>query len=82
MIQITMREWVVLSYLTHYITTHGHAPTMRQIAKGCGFKSTSYARARLDDLEALGLITRQRKKARSVVLCACQVAVQPQGEAA
>ena len=77
MIQIAMREWVVLSFITHFIDTRGYAPSMSEIMHGCGLHSTCGVRMRLDDLEALGLITRQRHKSRAIVLHRKPVSVQP-----
>jgi len=77
MIQLAMREWVVLSFITRYIDTQGHAPSMSEIMHGCGLHSTCGVRMRLDDLEALGLIIRQRHKSRAIVLHRQPVMVQP-----
>jgi repressor LexA len=77
MIQLAMREWVVLSFITRFIDTKGYAPSMSEIMRGCGLHSTCGVRMRLDDLEALGLISRQRHKSRAIVLHRQPVMVQP-----
>lgn len=58
----------ILDYITQYIEAHGYAPTIREIAEGCGFRSTSTVAYHLNALEGAGLITRRYHTPRAIVL--------------
>lgn len=57
----------VLNYILLYKTdNNGRSPSVREIMKGCGFRSTSVAHYHLGRLQSAGLIKREAGKARSI----------------
>lgn len=57
----------VLNYILQFkAKNNGMSPSIREIAEGCGFGSTSVAHYHLGRLESAGLIERESGKARSI----------------
>lgn len=77
MIQVTMREWRLLTFIQHYTQQHGYSPSSRDILKGCGYTTTSTVQDHLKKLEAAGVLTRGERRNRTIVLCAVQIGVAP-----
>jgi repressor LexA len=57
----------VYQYICDYFDEYGFAPSLRDIGKGC-YLSPSNVMGHLDKLEARGLISRELRKPRSIVL--------------
>lgn len=57
-----------LKFITEFISDHGMAPTMAEIAKGIGIKSRGVAHRYVKDLEEQGMIQISNKKHRSIEL--------------
>lgn len=77
MIQLTIREWVVLTFITQYIRDHKRAPTLREIAKGTGWRSADIPCRVVCELEACGVLESTAGKLRTTRLLSCVVGVQP-----
>lgn len=62
----------VLNYIVKYkLENNGRSPSVREIMKGCGFRSTCVAHYHLGRLQSVGLIEREPNKSRSIrVICA------------
>ncbi len=57
----------VYQYICDYFDEYSFAPSLRDIGKGC-YLSPSNVIRHLDKLEARGLISRELRKPRSIVL--------------
>ncbi len=64
----------IYDFLLIYITNHGYAPTIREIADGVGLSSSSTVSAHLEMLESMNLIKRDKKKPRSIAISKMAVA--------
>jgi SOS-response transcriptional repressor LexA len=62
-----LRE-VIYTFIENYIKAHQYAPTVREIAYGCGKISLSTVVYHLDDLAHEGRLRRSRYKSRSIRL--------------
>ncbi len=58
MITISKREWLVLTYIIHYIARRGYAPTYREIAKSLCMEIGANITKALDGLHDKGVIER------------------------
>jgi repressor LexA len=67
---LTRRQMETLELLRDYRRRSGYSPTIREVARKLGLSSVSTVAEHLDSLEAMGLIRRQRDRARSVLLTA------------
>ncbi len=56
----------ILRFIKEFRYDKGYAPTIREIARGCGVKSTSVVEYHLNHLEQAGLIARDRERFRSL----------------
>ena len=56
----------VLTFIKAFRRDNGYSPTVREIARHCGIKSTSVVQYHLNHLQKAGLITRGREKFRSL----------------
>ncbi|MEU7905340.1 MarR family transcriptional regulator [Actinoplanes sp. NPDC049118] len=56
--RLTPRQHAILDFVRAHITTHGYAPTVRQIADGVGLASSSTVSYQLGKLEAKGALRR------------------------
>lgn len=64
--KITDPQQKVLDYIISYSHDHSYPPSVREICTGVGLTSTSTVHAHLQNLEARGLIERDRSKQRSI----------------
>jgi repressor LexA len=62
------KEDIILEYIKEYMDEHDYAPSIREIKKGCGMSSTSVVNYHLQGLELKGIISRERFKARTIVV--------------
>jgi repressor LexA len=60
----------VLEYIRVHIAEHGYAPSIREIAAGCGMSSTGQAHYHVARLREIGAITLEPGKARTIRLLA------------
>ncbi|MDC7788000.1 hypothetical protein PQJ75_13975 [Rhodoplanes sp. TEM] len=68
MMGLTARQRETLDWITRYMATHTHAPSLREIAAGLGMATPKQAQAVLQRLEDRGHLTWRRGAARSIVL--------------
>lgn len=55
----------IMRYIEFFISAHGKAPTVREIGRGVGLKSTNHVQYYLNWLEKEGYITRKRIYAKN-----------------
>lgn len=65
---LTQRQQEVYDFLKQSILEDGYPPSVREICRGLGFKSTSTAHGYLEKLEEYGYIKRDASKNRAIVL--------------
>ena len=65
---LSEKQRKVLEYLRRFMERHGYAPSVRDIAEGCGLKSPPVAQYYLDVLEKKGFIGRIKGVSRSITL--------------
>lgn len=65
--KVSERQKVILQFIEDKIQTDGYPPSVREIAKASGLKSSSTAHAHLLKLEEMGLIKRDPTKGRAVI---------------
>ena len=70
------RQKQIYQYIKNYSEANGYPPSVRDIARGVGIKSTSTVHNDLRELEKNGLLRIDGKKSRSIVL------VEPEPDAA
>ena len=58
----------ICDYIVEYMTTKGYSPSVREICKAIGLKSTSSAYIHLSKLQKNGLITMELDKPRTISL--------------
>ena len=58
----------ILRLLREYIAEKGYPPSIRELAKSLGFKSTKAVKVHLDRLSEMGLIRKMPHKARGIEL--------------
>ena len=68
MIEVTMREWVMLTFIRHYIKRYGRSPTHAEISKGCGWNHRDSPSIYLLRLAGKGVVTLKHKESRGIVL--------------
>jgi repressor LexA len=66
--KITTRQQAIYSYIKEFILLHKFPPTIREIGKKFGIKSTNGVRDSLLSLERKGLIKKFSRQARSIEL--------------
>ncbi|MBQ8954351.1 MAG: transcriptional repressor LexA [Clostridia bacterium] len=59
----------ILAYIREEIQNKGYPPSVREICKAVGFKSTSSVHAHLQELEKTGALRRDATKPRALELC-------------
>ena len=59
----------ILAYIREEIQKKGYPPSVREICKAVGFKSTSSVHAHLQELEKTGALRRDATKPRALELC-------------
>jgi len=60
------RRQQILSFITAFIDGRGYAPSIRDIAEGCGISSSSVVQYHLNALEREGYIHRDQGISRSI----------------
>ncbi|MEN8614230.1 transcriptional repressor LexA [Dehalogenimonas sp. THU2] len=65
---LSAKQKKVLDYLTRFTEEHGYAPSVRDVAEGCGLNSATVAQYYLGVLEREGYINRSRGISRSISL--------------
>ena len=58
----------ILTFIKDFRERKGYAPTVREIAQGCGVTTPSVVQYHLNQLERAGLISREKEKFRSISL--------------
>lgn len=64
--EITQYQINILNIIKNFISINGFAPTVREIAKYAGLKSTSTVQGHLDKLEQAGYIKRNKLMPRTI----------------
>jgi repressor LexA len=65
---LTVRQRRVLEAIRSHYTTHGYAPSMREIGEQVGLGAVSSVRHQLEVLERMGWIRRQAGLPRALVV--------------
>jgi len=65
---LSPRQKQILDFITAFIEEKGYAPSVRDVAWGCGISSSSLAQYHLNVLEQKGYIRREREVSRSIGL--------------
>lgn len=66
--KLPVRQQRVISFLEEYLESHEYPPTLREIGRAIGVKSTSLISYYLDQLEERGYLVRQRSVSRGLRL--------------
>jgi repressor LexA len=66
--ELTERQQRVLSYIEQQIKKHGYPPTIREIGRHLGIKSTNGVNDHLNALQRKGFIKRQDHKSRTLAV--------------
>lgn len=66
MAEITPSQRQVLEFVTDYWTSEGIAPSLREVARGCGYRSTSGAAYVIQALLEAGFLRQTPRVARSL----------------
>jgi SOS-response transcriptional repressor LexA len=61
-----LRRDGIVQYVTDYWTVHGYAPTFREIARGCGYRSAGSVAYQVTLLEEAGVMAHTPGIARSL----------------
>jgi len=69
-VTLTDRQSQILAAITTHIAEHGYAPSIREIGKIVGLKSTSSVKHQLEMLEDKGCLKISRKKGRAIEMIA------------
>ena len=67
-IELNDREQAILKYIQKQIRTNGYPPSVREIGKAVGLKSTATVHGYLNKLEEKGFIKREQQKGRTLKL--------------
>ena len=59
----------VRTFIGEFIAQHGYAPSVREIGRAVGLKSSSAAYYHLQALEAAGEVRRERYLSRAITIC-------------
>jgi repressor LexA len=59
----------VRTFIGEFIAQHGYAPSVREIGRAVGLKSSSAAYYHLQALEAAGEVRRERYISRAITIC-------------
>ncbi len=65
---LTRRQQDILTFIRGHYAEHGWAPSMREIADGCGLASLSSVTHQLGQLERAGWISRAPNRSRALVV--------------
>lgn len=74
---ITAKQQAILDFINQFIEDKGYPPTVREIGKACGMKSSSSVHAQLANLERKGLIKKDPSQSRSISLVKPEESVIP-----
>jgi repressor LexA len=66
--QLSPRQQEVLSFIEQFLTEEGSPPTLREIGKALGIRSTNAVNDHLKALERKGAIMRHRSRSRGITL--------------
>lgn len=66
--KLTKKQQEVYDYLVDYIQREGYPPSIREMCKGLGIRSTSTIHGHLAKIEAKGYIKRESTKNRAITL--------------
>lgn len=79
MIPVTMKQWVILTFIRNYRQQHGVSPSSADIAQGCAIRSQYAAYRLLKKMRIAGVVSfgSKPKRARTLTLCNVEVAVTP-----
>jgi repressor LexA len=66
--EVTLKQQKILDYIRDFTHDNGYPPSVRDICKGVGLKSTSTVHGYLKRLKDKGVITKDDSKTRSIVL--------------
>ena len=66
--QITALERDILLYIGTFRNENGYSPTVREIGEAVGLRSASSVQMHLVQMEAAGIIKRNRNKSRALVM--------------
>ena len=66
--EINKREKAILKFIEKQIMTDGYPPSVREIGKAVGLRSTATVHGYLSKLEEKGYIKKQDKKGRTLKL--------------
>jgi SOS-response transcriptional repressor LexA len=64
--RITVRQQAMLRFIRQHLTTHGYAPTIREIGDACDISSSSVVLSNLRTLTKKGRIVRQENTSRAI----------------
>ncbi|MBE3573289.1 MAG: transcriptional repressor LexA [Moorella humiferrea] len=67
---LTPRQEMVLNYIRHFIEVHGYPPTVRDICRATGLRSSSTVHGHLSRLEKKGYIRRDPTRSRAIEIVA------------
>ncbi|WP_406678518.1 transcriptional repressor LexA [Moorella sp. ACPs] len=67
---LTPRQEMVLNYIRHFIEVHGYPPTVRDICRATGLRSSSTVHGHLNRLEKKGYIRRDPTRSRAIEILA------------
>ena len=67
-IELNDRERAILKYIQKQIRTNGYPPSVREIGKAVGLKSTATVHGYLNKLEEKGFIKKEQQKGRTLKL--------------
>lgn len=71
---LTSVQRVILDFIRHHISGSGYPPSVREVAKHAGLRSTSSVVYQLEQLEAKGYIRRHGARSRAIVICSPEAA--------
>src|SRR5690554_3026867 len=63
---LTERQESILTFITNFIEEKGYPPTVREIGKACGMRSSSSVHGQLRKLEELGYIKKDGSQSRAI----------------
>jgi repressor LexA len=69
MLELTDRQQEVLDFIRDFTRSSGYPPTMREIAAHFEFSSTNAAASHVKALEKKGVIRRDQRRSRGIVVC-------------
>lgn len=64
---LTVKELTILGYIVKYRAERGYSPSLREIGKNHGIRSTSLITYYLNNLEKAGKLKRDPNTARSLI---------------